>query len=602
MERTVPATTGPRQLLTVSYVLGLRDMSVDEAVAAQLARILASPQFARAERISRFLRLAVEAAARQRRDSLKEYRIGVEVFDRGTDFDPRVDPIVRVQAAKLRSKLLEYYTSGGARDPLIVSIPKGSYTAEIKPRGADGKVAPAAAPMAERSRIAVLPFVNMSADSENEYFSDGLTEELINRLTSIPELRVVARTSAFRFKGRNEDVRDVGAQLNVDAVMEGSVRKAGDRLRVTAQLIDVRSGYHLFSKTYEREFKGIFELQDELAQSVVDEIVRDGSGRAPQSVHTTATNLDAYNLYLRGMYALSNRFDDLQQCIALLREALAIDPRQASAWAGLAYAYWALGWFFLMPWNEAMPLSREAALRTLELDPQSAHGHSSLGIVECGFDWNWASGEAHFRRAIELQPGLAIVYPFYAFACLLPQSRLAEACSIVGRGLSLDPFNPLFHGIAIFVLAHANRCEEALRQYTLGLEVDPRFPPILAAGAIALERLGRLDEAIAIYRRVCELTQDRPAPLSLLGHALALCGARDEAQSIVRRLLERPLAYDLDVARIYSGLRDADRTIEHLRRAVSSRDIHLLTVPTDARFDWLRCDLRFRKVLQPMHL
>jgi TolB-like protein len=568
---------------------------------AQLDRILQSAPFARAERLCRFLRLVVEAAQCDTRQSLKEYRIGVEVFDRGKDFDPRIDPIVRVQAAKLRSKLLEYYAGAGAADPLVITIPKGSYSAEIRARRTPA-AAVTAQPALERSRIAVLPFVNMSADPENEHFSDGLTEELINRLASVPTLRVVARTSAFRFKGQNEDIRDVGAKLNVGTVMEGSVRKAGDQLRVTAQLIDVGSGYHLFSRTYQREYKNIFDLQDELAQAVVDEIVPKQNGAGYLIAKTRTTTLDAYNVYLRAMFALSNRFADLPECVKLFREALSMEPDYAPAWAGLAHAYWMHAWFYLMPTQQALPLLKEAALRTLELDDQLAQGHSSLGLFESGFEWNWTAGEARFRRAIELQPGLAIIYPFYAVAALLPQLRLQEACSMVERGLSLDPFNPLFHAIAVFVYANAGRHEDALRQYALGLEVNPLFPPTLGAGAIAYERAGRLAEAIPMFQRLCELTQDRPAPLSFLGHALAISGQRAEAQRILQRLLALPMPPDLDIARVYIGLRDAENALRHLEAATLHRDVHLLTVPSDRRFDWLRPHPAFQQILRRMSL
>jgi len=225
-------------------------------VNAQLEKILSSPQFSQAAGLSRFLRFVVEAA--QAGQPVKEYPIGVEVFNRGKDFDPRIDTIVRVQAAKLRSKLLEYYSSAGMEDLIVISLPKGGYAPEIRQRlPATPAITPPLPP--DRSRIAVLPFVNMSSDPENEYFSDGLTEELINRLARVPSLQVVARTSVFCFKGRNEDLRDLGAKLNVGTVMEGSVRKAGDQIRVTAQLIDVQSGYHVFSQTYRRELKNIFD-------------------------------------------------------------------------------------------------------------------------------------------------------------------------------------------------------------------------------------------------------------------------------------------------------------------------------------------------------
>src|SRR5262245_5151780 len=237
-----------------------------DAVKAQLDRVLSSPQFAKAARLGRFLRLIVEESLGGNEALLKEHRIGVEVYDRGGDFDPRLDPIVRVQAAKLRSKLLEYYAGPGVHDPIAIEVPKGSYVPAIRARGA------AAEGQVKRSRVAVLPFVNIGDDRGNEPFTDGLTEELISRLARIPSLQVVARTSVFRFKGRSDDVREIGRLLAADVVLEGSARWSKERVRVTAQLIAVDTGYHLFSRTYQRDWKDLFELQDEIARAVVQEI------------------------------------------------------------------------------------------------------------------------------------------------------------------------------------------------------------------------------------------------------------------------------------------------------------------------------------------
>jgi serine/threonine-protein kinase len=458
-------------------------MKADE-IGAQLSRILASPVFTQAPRLSAFLRYVVTAAQTGRALSVKEYSIGVEVFGRGTVFDPRVDNIVRVQASKLRSKLLEYYAQHGVHDPVVITIPKGSYTPEFR----EQKQAEPPAHNANRSRIAVLPFVNMSSDPENEYFSDGLTEELINRLSSAPGIQVVARTSAFRFKGRNEDVREVGTTLNVGTVMEGSVRRSGDQLRVTAQLIDVESGYHLFSRTYQRPYADLFAIQDEIAQKVTEEVAPHSSAQPGRiAAYPHAKDLDAYSVYLRAMYSLANRFNDFEQCIDLFREAIRMEPTYAPAWAGLAYAYLLVAWFYQMPSDSAMPLCQEAALRTLELDGESALGHGSLALYECGFAWRWPSAESRFRRAIELNPGLTMIYPFYAFCCLLPQSKNAEACDIVERALEQDPFNGLGRATATFVYGVSARYEDALRHHAIGLEMNARFPPVLGSGGLAHE-------------------------------------------------------------------------------------------------------------------
>src|SRR5262249_13121009 len=259
------------------------------------------------------------------------------------------------------------------------------------------------APAVDRTRIAVLPFANMTSEPGNEHFTDGLTEELINRLARVPGLQVVARTSAFRFKGRHADLREVGAQLNVGAIVEGSVRSADNQVRIAAQLVDAARGYQICSRTYQREYKDLFALQDELAQAVVHEIAPGEIAEARVVARSTAINLDAYNAYLRGLFALSNRFGDFGTPVGLFREALRMDPGYAPAWSGLAYLYWLMAWFYAMPSANAMPLSKETALRTLQLDSESAQAHSSLGLVESGFEWRWASAERRFHRAIELQ-------------------------------------------------------------------------------------------------------------------------------------------------------------------------------------------------------
>jgi serine/threonine-protein kinase len=568
-----------------------------EAVRAQLARILASPQFAQSERLRRFLKLAVEVA--QNGEPLKEYRIGVDVFDRGKDFDSRTDPIVRVQAAKLRSKLLEYYAGGGANDPLVISVPKGSYAAEIHPAKPSGT--PAAEPkpaQAASTRVAVLPFVSMSAEQENEHFADGLTEELINRLTQVSTLQVVARTSAFRFKNRRQDLREVGALLNVGSIVEGSVRRAGDQIRVTAQLIDVASGYHQFSRTYQRKFSDVFALQDELAQAVVDEITGYGGEKSRVRRSSPPSDLAAYVVHQRAMLALGTTFGDYRKAEQLFREALAIDPKFAPAWSGLAHTYWLLTWYRHTTSAETWPLCKQAAQKALELDAHAAEAHCALGLVESGFEWNWPRAEACFDRAIELQPSLALIYPFYAIGCLLPRLKTERAIAMIERSLALDPFNPLFLAIAAFIYLCARRYDEVHRLHGLGKDLNPTTPPTGPVEAVAKELEGNYDEAIAEYRRFGE---HGLALTSFLAHALARAGRTDEARACVEQIPDTP-GKPVEMARLYTGLRDADEALRWLGVAIEQRVAHLLVVPPDPRFDWLRQDPRYEQVMRPMGL
>ncbi|MGJ5819810.1 hypothetical protein [Paludibaculum fermentans] len=567
---------------------------------AQVERILASPLFSQSARLIRFLRFVVGATLSGRADDLKEYTLGVEVFDRGQDFDPRVDNIVRIQAAKLRSKLVEYYAGEGAQDQILIGIPKGSYVPQMREQAAAGiKAAPATD---GRSRIAVLPFVNMSADVENEYFSDGLTEELINRLACVPELQVVARTSAFRFKGLNEDLREVGAKLNVTTVLEGSVRKAGNQLRVTAQLIDVNTGFHLFSKTYQREYKDVFDLQDELAQAVAAEVAPQGGRPGPASQETRTENLNAYSAYLRGMFALGSRFVDLRQCLDCFQEALSSAPEYAAAWAGLSHGYLLLAWFYRAEESAAVPLSREAAAKALALDPDSAMGLSSLASVECASDWQWASAEAKFTRAIERQPTLSIAYIAYAFWCLLPQLRLGEAQAVIQRGLAVDPFNPLMQAIAVYIHGRARHFEEAERQGVLAMNIAPGYAPIPACIGCAQEWAGQLAPAIAAYREACKLSLNAGFPLSCLGHALAAAGETTEALRVLDELLQAEQQSPADIGRVLLGLGREDEALNWLELAAERRSVYLLRVPGDPRFDRLLAHPRYQAVLRRMGL
>ena len=396
-------------------------------------------------------------------DELKAYRIGVDVFDRGADFDPRVDPIVRMQAAKLRARLAEYYADEGRDDRLIISIPKGGYAPAFTHVAAKTK-------SNEIRSIAVLPFVNMSADAENEYFSDGLTEELINSFAAVPGLRVVARTSAFCFKNTTQDVREIGARLNVDTVLEGSVRKSGNQLRVTAQLIEVSSGYHLLSRAYPRELKDVFAMQEELANSVVSEIMPQmRNGRDPFQVRVQAADLTVYNLYLKGMATLSKDFIGPQDSVKIFQEVLRLDPNYAPGAAGLAYAHFVTGCYVLAPSSDAMPSAKKAAETAIRLDPESGLAHVALGAVHGTYEWNWEEAEPRFQTAIKLQPSLALASSLCATLAHLPRRRVQAALSAIEQALELNPFDAMLRASAVHIYSFADNYQAALETTPSGL-------------------------------------------------------------------------------------------------------------------------------------
>ena len=283
--------------------------------------------------------------------------------------------------------------------------------------------------------IAVLPFLNLSGGDENEYFTVGLTEEILNHLAEVPSLKVVARTSSFQFKGKNEDVRAIGKRLNVDAVLEGSVRRIGDRLRITNQLKSTADGYHVWSRTFERDADNLFAIQDEISVRVVEAL-----GVSAATVAAAPTpNAKAYRLYLQARYHW-NRWnpDDLMRSIALLDEALVLDPKYARAWAGLASAYGVLGVWRAAP-AESIAKSRAAAAKAVELDPNSGDGYEVLACLKASVDHDWEGARKDFERALVLSPGSPDIHDDYAMLYLVPRMQLKEAEA--RRAVELDPLS-----------------------------------------------------------------------------------------------------------------------------------------------------------------
>jgi adenylate cyclase len=566
-------------------------------VRAQLDRILASGHFSRSPALSRLLQFIVGLTLEGKEQELKEYRLGVDVFDRGADFDPRVDPIVRMQAAKLRARLAEYYAADGRYDPVVISIPKGGYIPGFR------QAAPAlASPAIEVKSIAVLPFVSMSADPENEYFADGLTEELINVLTQVPGLRVVARTTVFCFKNAAADVREIGAKLKVESVLEGSVRKSGNQLRVTAQLIDVASGFHLLSRAYPRELKDVFAVQEELANAVITEIMPQVRKASIEPVRVSTGDLGAYALHLKGMCALPRGHSGPRESAELFKQALAIDPRYAPASAGLAWAYFLMAWYSSMPVREAMSLGKAAAQNAIRLDPSVALGHAALGAVLGAFEWKWREAEESFQRAISLQPGLAVVHQLYAGTCLLPQKRVSDATAAIDRALASNPFDPMVASTAVYTYSIGGNYEAALQTYSLGVEVNPKSPLLYRAMGLAHQVAGHMDKAVKDFQTACDAAGRSPVALAALGQALARSGDREGAQAILRELESSKGRTALAMAYMTMGLNRPEESLGWLEKAADEPEPHLMMIPVHPVFDPLREHRRFHQLMQRMHL
>jgi len=561
---------------------------------SQTERILSSPHFARSQALSRLLRFIVEQTLKGKADELKEYRLGVEVLGRGEDFDPRIDPIVRLQAAKLRSRLAEYYDNEGRSERLVISIPKGGYSAIFE--HLEDQEPARTTPAKECRSIAVLPFVNMSADPENEYFSDGLTEELINLLTTIDGLRVVARTSVFCFKNAARDVREIGSKLNVQTVLEGSVRKAGNQLRVTAQLIDVSSGYHLMSRTYPREMTDVFAVQEELANSVVTEVMPEIRGERPDlTLRVKTTDLTAYNLYLKGMFTMSKAFHGPREAIDIFEQVLRRDPHYAPASAGIAFANFALSWFGTIAPREGLSRARAAAQDAVRLDKKLGLAHAILGAVHAALDWNWTEAEKSFQYGIAAQPGLALCYHLHATTCLLREGRIREAVREIEDAVSLNPFDPILRAAAVHAYNLAGDYASAQENYDFGVEINPKTFLLHVAMGLAHQVRGQFDKAIAAFQTGCEVSGRAALLVAALGHALAQSGEGEQAKALLPEVLSS--AHPLAAAVLYLGLGQKDECLDWLDRAAEARIPYVLLVPVDPRFAQLRGVGRFESLL-----
>ena len=417
------------------------------------------------------------------------------------------------------------------------------WAAAVPESGIKGAGASSSTTVTEQASIAVLPFANLSADKENEYFSDGLAEDIIDALTQVPGLRVMARTSAFAFRGKEQDVREIGARLNVEHILEGSVRRAGNRLRVTAQLVKASDGYHLWSQRFDREMTDVFAIQDEISQAIVEKLRVRLAGDRPL-VKRYTENLAAYDLCLKARYHLlkmtqEGREAGRQYC----EQAIALDPNYALAYVMLAESYfWSAFWGSMHP-REAFPRAKSAALEALRLDDTIADAHSALGIVLGSGDFDWHGAEREFRRALELSPSsVAVRYDYawcYAMWFLFPLGRVEQALTEMRRALELDPLDPFYNTLLGYLLHCTRQFEPAVAQLQHAIDLDPTFffSHWLLSAAYCVN--GRFDEAIAAAEKANELSGGNALTLGALGSVYGRAGRTAEARQLLEELTAR---------------------------------------------------------------
>lgn len=453
--------------------------------------------------------------------------------------------------------------------------------------------------------IAVLPFTNMCADSENEFFADGISEEIINALAQIQELRVAARTSAFSFKGKNVDMRVVGEQLNVKTVLEGSVRKVGKRVRITAQLINVADGYHLWSERYDRELKDIFEVQDEIAGSIAGRLkVALKAGQQP-SMKAGTTNLEAYQLYLKGRDLLYRRGQHIPRALQCFEQAVVLEPEYALAWSGLADASNLLAFYGVVRPDATSKQAKEAAVRAVASDPMLAEAHCSLGLTYLFCDWELSKAEEEFRHAMELNPRYLQALDWYAFLCCgWGRGNFSEGIVVAKRAVEYDPLSAYALTILAILDGQAAKFDDAFRAAESATQLGENFFSYWSLQDV-FHWHGRFEEAAAAGEMALALSGRHGWAMSSQAMIYSRWGKIDKAKAIYAELVERAAERYvqpsmLAIAASASG--ELDKAVVPARESYEMRDSFLIAGKHFPNFGLLREDHRFREILARMDL
>jgi serine/threonine-protein kinase len=573
-----------------------------------LEKILAHQLFSRSGRMVRFLRLTVERSLAGQADQLKEYLLGVEVFDRKPSYDPRVDPIVRVEARRLRAKLKAYYEGDGRADPVLIEFLSGGYAPRLTLRDVP-RDAPPERPRQEAGiiTVAVLPFADLGAKPENQYFSDGLTEELIHALTKVPGMRVVAWNTAAQLRDRQQDVGSIRDQLQVGTVLTGSVRISGASLRVRAQLIDTATGVYLWSETFDRQMEDVFAIQEEIARAIVRTLPVQPAGGGEGALLTRGrSSIGSFDYYLRGRYYWHRRTpQDLERSIGYFDAAILADPNSALAHSGLADAHTLLAEYGLTSPVVAMPKARAAAMRAIELDPALAEAYASLALIRSLYDWEWQEARGLYLRAIELNPGYATAHFWLAIDWLALTGHFAEAAAQIGFALQLDPLSSIIREGVMYVKFLEGRYEEAVQGYRTLIADDPTFYKAYTSLGRVYTQQGKFLDAIRMLEKGRSLAGDIPSILGVMGQVYAQGGEPGRAREILGQLeLKRQSSWvpSTVFAIVHIGLGEHDLALDWLERGCRQHEIPIAGLKVHPVYDPLRAAPRFQAVLRELRM
>jgi len=515
-----------------------------------------------------------------------------------TDSTP--EPVARYKTGvpeelqRIVSKLLE-------KTPALRYQHAGDFLADLKKAGQQ----PEAGLSKEQPSIAVLPFVNLSADPEQEYFCDGISEEIINVLTQLEELKVVARTSCFAFKGKNEDVREIGRKLAVNHVLEGSVRKAGNRIRITSQLINVDDGYHLWSEKFDRDLEDIFAIQDEISLAIVDRLkVKLVDKTKSALVKRYTDNVEAYGLYLKGRHYWNSRTaENIEKALACFRQVITLDPDYALAHAGIADCYTMMAQVCALSPKEAFAKAKAAALRALDLDSELTEATATLGGIKLWYEWDYPGAETLFKRAIQINPNYASVRQWYAMY-LSSTGRHQEAFNQMKKAQELDPLSfilKLAMAVLLFEVEKYAEAEEECREATA---LEPDNPLVHSILSVIYEGQGNYDRAVDANMQIASfLWKFTPQNIERLRTIYSASGWTAFLQTLAGMLTasaKNRYISGYDIASYYARLNDRDKAFEWLEKAFQDRDFSLIYLPVSRAFINLHSDSRFVSLLGRM--
>jgi TolB-like protein/Flp pilus assembly protein TadD len=575
----------------------------DTSARQHLERVLGSVTFRQVDRLKRFLNFIVSESLAGRGNQLKEYVIGVQVFDKDSSFDPRADPIVRVQARRLRARLVRYYREEGGGDAVLIELPKGGYAPVFKNRdaGAMGRRS-IGATLPGQNTIAVQPFTDQSPGQDLGYFCDGLRQEIIHRLAKLEALRVLAIVPTVA--GGAQALEHGG---HAAMVLTGGVRKSGERMRATVHLVDTATASYLWSESVDAPLAEPFAAQELVADTIVKELeprLLDAGQR--RGARRPAENLAARNLYLQGRYHLNQRTDEgLHKALDFFEKAIVEDAQFALAHSGLADAHSLLAHYGVRPPSQVWAQAASSAAAAVMLDGNSAEGRTSLAHVKATQDWDWHGAEREFQMAISFDPRYATAHHWYAMSCLVPLGRLDDALEEMRIAQSLDPVSSIVARDLALIHAYCRDFEAALEQCDHTIELNPHFSPAYwALGAIQEQRKD-LDEAIAAFQRAINLSPHSPRMHAGLGRAMALAGRKPLAIASLRKLeamTAQRYVSPIEFAAVRLALGQRELGFSSLEKACEERAFDVLALKVDPRFGAEKHDARMLVILRTVGL